>query len=175
MQYSVTNYLEPEQLDMLRGLLGVEICEMYLDETGDFILGVIIKSQDKKVAIHNIPNLQLDGDDYPRFSIGTANEEVQNYKKVIINETAQSIIIFRDEVIWQYNNIKWRVNSDIGIKIVLEEKKFIFIAHDSLAGFIKFIDASNTTADNSKIFDEYWSMKTNNIESLKRMELVLSK
>lgn len=174
MKYSITNHLNPEHLNMLKELIGVKINKILLEEVGEFELSVIIDSDDGEVVFNNIPTVELDGDNYPRFSIRTAHEEMQIHKELIFNETIQSISIVRDEAIWQKNNNKWVINTDIGIKIVLDDRELVLIAHDSMAGFIKFIDSSDNVVDKSKVFDEYWSMKTDKIDSLKRVEFIIN-
>jgi hypothetical protein len=173
MKYSITNQLNPEHLSMLKELIGVKIKKIYLEEVGEFELSVIINSDIGERVFKNIPTVELDGDDYPKFSISVANEGMQNYKELIINEKIQSISIFRDEATWQINNNNWVINADIGIKIKLEDRELVLLAYDSMAGFIKFIDSSYNVGDKSKVFEEYWSMKTDKIDSLKRMELSL--
>ncbi|WP_196607471.1 hypothetical protein [Pectinatus frisingensis] len=83
------------------------------------------------------------------------------------------MLIIRDEASWQNNNSKWLIHSDIGIKIILEDRELVLLAHDSLAGLIKMIDLSETYPDQSELFEEYWSMKADMLESLKREEISL--
>jgi hypothetical protein len=174
MHHTIKNHLSPEQFEMLKGLKGTVLKKVFIDDVGEFALSVLIDSSDRQLLIKNVPTIQSDRDEYPKLEIEQAAREVHNYKEVIIEKVIRNIIIIRDEAVWQNNNDKWIVNSDIGIKIILEDEKLLLVAHDSLAGFIKIINIKKENFFNeSKLLEEYWSMKTDLLDSLKREQILV--
>lgn len=173
MQYTMNNILSPEQTNLLKSLEGVTLKRIFLDDAGELALSVFLDSSDNKLTIKNIPTIQSDGDEYPKLTVERAAIETQNYKEIIINKVIKKVLIIRDEASWRNNNSKWLINSDIGIKIILEDREVVLLAFDSLAGFIGMIELRETYADTNKLFEEYWSMKTDTLDLLKREEISL--
>jgi hypothetical protein len=171
MQYQITNHLSQEQVNLLKGLEGSILNRIFLDDAGEFALSVVIDNSNVKLIIKNIPTVQLDGDEYPKLTVERVTVETQSYKEIIIGQVIKYILIIRDEVTWNNNNHNWYVHSDIGIRVILEDRELLLIAHDSLAGFIKIIEFKKPISDEHKGYEEYWSMKTDILESLKREEI----
>ncbi|WP_432718496.1 hypothetical protein [Pectinatus frisingensis] len=173
MQYTISNNLSLEQANLLKSLEGATLNRIFLDDAGEFALSVFFDSSDNKLVVKNIPTTQSDGDEYPKLTVERAVIETQSYREVVVNKVIKNVLIIRDEASWQNNNSKWLIHSDIGIKIILEDRELVLLAHDSLAGLIKMIDLSETYPDQSELFEEYWSMKADMLESLKREEISL--
>lgn len=171
MQYTITNNLSPEQTNKLKNLEGTTLNRICFDDVGEFVLSVLLDTPNNKVVIKNIPKTQLDGDEYPKLALEQATIETKNYREKFISKVIKRILIIRDEASWQNNNDKWLIHSDIGIRIILEDRELVLIAHDSLAGLIRMIDLKGSYHDKNKLFEEYWSMKTDVLESLKREEI----
>lgn len=173
MQYTMDNILSPKQISLLKNLEGATLNRIFIDDAGEFALSMFLDSSDTKLAIKNIPTIQLDGDEYPKLMIEQSAIGTKIYKEVIVNKVIKKVLIIRDEVRWQNNNKKWLINCDIGVKIILEDRELVLIALDSLAGLIKIIDLRDAYPNKSELFKEYWSMKTDVLESLKREEISL--
>lgn len=173
MQYTITNNLCPEQANLLKSLEGATLKRIFLDDAGEFALSVLFDSSDNKLVVKNIPTTQSDGDEYPKFTVERTAIETQSYREVVVDKVIKKVLIIRDKVSWQNNSSKWLICSDIGIKIILEDRELVLLAHDSLAGLIKMIDLKGAYPDKSEMFEEYWSMKTDMLESLKRDEISL--
>ena len=171
MQYQIANLISPEQASLLRELEGTILNSIFLDDAGEFALNVVIDSSNKKLIIKNIPTVELDGDDYPKLIVEQCTVETKSYKEIIIGKVIKNILIVRDKATWYNNNDNWLVHSDIGVRVILEDKELLLIAHDSLAGFIKLIELKDPILSEDKVFEEYWSMKTDVLESLKREEI----
>lgn len=67
------------------------------------------------------------------------------------------------------DDISWKVEVDIGIKIVFQQEQFLLLAQDSLAGLLKVFRLSTVPVE--EVLESYWSMKTDKIDSLIRKEM----
>lgn len=173
MQYTITNNLSQEQANLLKSLEGSTLSRIFLDDAGEFALSVLFDSSDNKLIIKNIPTIQPDGDEYPKLTIEQTTIETEGYQEIVVDKMIKKVLIIRDEASWQNSNSKWLIHSDIGIRVVLEDGELVLLAHDSLAGLIKVIDLRENYSNKSELFEEYWAMKTDMLESLKREEISL--
>lgn len=173
MHHKINNILSTEEAGLLKNLEGVTLKRIFLDDIGEFALSIFLDSLEYKLVIKNIPIIQSDGDEYPKLAVEKSTVEMQTNREMIFNKIIKKLFIIRDEVVWKSKNIKWLINCDIGVKIVLEDRELVIVVTDSLAGLIKIIDSREVCSDKSKLFKEYWSMKTDVLESLKREEISL--
>lgn len=171
MKYKIASCISQEQAKLLKGLEGSVLNRIFLDEVGDFALSVVIDSSNEKLIIKNCPTNELDGDEYPKLVIEKCEVQINGYREIIVGKAIKNILIVRDEATWSVNDSNWLVNSDIGVRVIIEDKEWLFIAHDSLAGLIKIIEFSGSMGDKNALFEDYWSMKTDILESLKREEI----
>jgi hypothetical protein len=170
MQYDITNRLNQVQIDLLRTLKGKSLSDILIDKVGDFALAVVLDSENLHVIIKNIPSVQLDGDEYPCLVV-EETDAIKYIKRINIAKEIESITIIRDKATWHYNNDKWVIDSDIAIKFSFNGYKLLFIAHDSLAGFIRIINVKEPLINECKVLDKYWSMKADILDYIERIEI----
>jgi len=184
MQHFVTNRLNQVQIDLLRNLIGKPLNSVLIEgfvqnsvlvdgfgEVGVPVLSVILDSKNLYVALKNIPSVQSDGDEYPCLVVEETSTDIKDFKQISITENVESIAIIRDKATWHYNNDAWTIYSDIAIKIALYEHELLFVAYDSLAGFIEIINLKKPLANESTVLDKYWSMKTDILDFIERNEI----
>lgn len=170
MQHVIKNVIAQEQIDMLRSIKGASWLNLYIDEVGEFALNLVIESPDRKISVKNIPIHVSDGDEYPKLIIEHATTLNPDCKLMYVGTNLESILILRDIASWRNKGINWMVEADIGVKLVFQQEEFLFVAQDSLAGFLKVFKLNKMTPV-KEILDDYWSMKTDKVDSLIREEM----
>ncbi|TVX92184.1 hypothetical protein [Paenibacillus agilis] len=170
MQHVIKNDIIQEQIDILRGIKGASSLKLYIDEVGEFALNFAIESSDRTINIKNTPTNASDGDEYPKLIIEHATTLSPDYKLMYEGNNLEDIFILSDVATWRNNNINWIVEANIGIKIVFQQVNFLILAQDSLAGLLKVFELNKTTPM-EELLDDYWSMKTDKIDSLIRQEI----
>jgi len=170
VQYVIKNEIAQEQIDMLRSIKGASSLNLYIDEVGEFALNFSIEGPDRTINIKNIPINASDGDEYPKLIIEHASTPNPDYKLTYVGKNLEDILILKDVATWQNNSTNWMVEADIGIKIVFQQEEFLLLAQDSLAGFLKVLRLNNTTSV-EEVLEDYWSMKTDKVDSSVRKEM----
>ncbi|GAC43432.1 hypothetical protein [Paenibacillus popilliae] len=165
MQHVIKNDITQEQIDILRSMKGASSLNLYIDEVGEFALNLVIESPDRKISIKNIPNNASDGNEYPKLKIEHTTTLSPDYKLIYVGKNLEDILILKDMATWKNNDINWIVEVDIGIKLVFQQEEFLLLAQDSLAGFLKLFRLNKMTPVD-KIVEDYWSMKTDKVDSL---------
>lgn len=158
---------------MLKRLIGNSPINIFIDDVGELALGIFIESFQTKVKIINNVMMGSDKDDYPKFEVELAQESLASYKELCTGKKVENIAIIKDTVTWQYNGDKWSAIMDVGIKIIFDDHELLLVALDTLAGLIQMVILKNPSEVN-KCLEEYWSMKTENIKSLKREEILIN-
>ncbi|MGI5971174.1 MAG: hypothetical protein ACOX7P_05555 [Oscillospiraceae bacterium] len=171
MKYEIVNFISQEQTKLLRELKDEVLNSIFLIDAGEFALDVILNCSNVKLTIKNNPTVELDGDEYPRLVVEKSTVDTRNHKEIIVEKKIKNILIVRDEATWNNNKNNWLVHSDIGIKIILEDTVWMFFAHDSLAGLIKLIELKEHSEGENVLLEDYWTMKTDSLEVLKRVEI----
>ncbi|MDG0873401.1 hypothetical protein [Paenibacillus dendritiformis] len=169
MQHIVKNLISQEQKNMLKSLKGASF-NLLIDEVGEFALSIFIKGHNKDVIIKNIPTEASDGDEYPMLDIELATMPKPDYCKSYIGKNIVAITVLRDRVTWENNSTDWFVEVDIGIKIICEDEELLLVAHDSLAGLLKLHIIKNVGSVD-EFLEDYWSMKTDHLNTLNREEI----
>lgn len=170
MQHFIKNEIAQEQIDMLRSIKGASSLNVYIDEVGEFALNFAIESPDRTIIIKNIPINASDGDEYPKLIIEHATTPSPDYKLTYVGKVLKDIFILKDVATWQNNGVNWVIEADIGIKIIFQQEEILLLALDSLAGFLKVLRLNKTTPV-EEIVEDYWSMKTDKVNSLVRKEI----
>ncbi|WP_179031946.1 hypothetical protein [Paenibacillus kribbensis] len=172
MRHTIKNLLNQEQKNMLKSLKG-ETFDLLINEAGEFALSVLIEAPNRDIIIKNIPSEASDGDEYPKLVIEQAVTPKNSFVKSYGGKKIKDITILRDEVTWKTNDNNWFLEVDIGIKIIDENVELLIIAHDSLAGLLK----SHKIKDDKSVgelLEDYWSMKTDHVNSLTRKEITIN-
>lgn len=170
MQHVINNIIAKEQIDILRSIKDASLLKLYIEEVGEFALSLVIESPDSKLSVKNTPISALDGDEYPKLKIEHATTLNPECKLTYVGTNLEDILVLRDVASWQTNGVKWIVEVDIGVKLVFQQEEFLFVAQDSLAGFLK-VFKHNKTTPLKEILGDYWSMKTDKVDSLIREEI----
>ncbi|MGQ3478934.1 hypothetical protein [Paenibacillus sp. TY11] len=172
MEYVIKNTICPEKISMLKALKNYTPINFFVDDAGEFVLSVFIESPVGRLLIKNNAREKSDGDEYPNLEIEKVNVLEGDVRKMFSGETIKDILIIREKAIWKRNCDRWIVESDVGIRMIFKDKELLLVAHDSLAGLLKLFQME---LENSRILNEslkeYWSMKTDNLTSLKREEI----
>lgn len=170
MQHVINNVIANEQIDILRGIKDASMLKLYIEQVGEFALNLVIESPESMLSVKNIPISASDGDEYPKLIIEPATMLNPECELIYVGTNLENILILRDVATWQTNGINWVVEVDIGVKLVFQQEEFLFVAQDSLAGFLKVFKLNKMNPVEG-ILDDYWSMKTDNVDSLKREEM----
>ncbi|WP_039832907.1 hypothetical protein [Paenibacillus sonchi] len=169
MEYVIKNNIELEQIKLLKSIEGASSLRLYIEEVGEFALNLFIESHDRTICIKNIPNIASDGDDYPKLIIEYVMTPSSDCELLYEGNDFESILILKDAITWEGDDISWKVEVDIGIKIVFQQEQFLLLAQDSLAGLLKVFRLSTVPVE--EVLESYWSMKTDKIDSLIRKEM----
>lgn len=170
MQHVINNVIGKEQVDMLRSMKDASLLKLYTEDVGEFSLNLVIVGPDRKLSVKNIPTYALDGDEYPELKIEQATTLNPDCKLTYVGTNLEDILILRDVASWQTNGVNWMVTADIGLKLVFQHEELLFVAEDSLAGFLKVFKLNKMTPMKD-ILDDHWSMKTDKVDSLIREEI----
>lgn len=170
MQHVIKNEIAQEQIDILKSIKGASSLNFYIEEVGEFALNVSIESPHRTVNVKNIPINASDGDEYPKLIIEHVTTPSPDYKLTYVGENLEDILILKNVAMWRNNGINWAVEADIGIKIVFQQEEFLLLAQDSLAGFLKVLRLNKTTPV-EEVLEDYWSMKTDIVDSSIRKEM----
>lgn len=170
MQHVIKNVISQEQIDMLRSFKGARSLNLYTDEVGEFVLNFVIESPDRKISVKNIPINASDGDEYPKLKIEHTTTPNLDCKLVYVGTDLKDIFILKDVASWQNNGFNWKIEVDIGLKLIFQKEEFLLVAQDSLAGFLNLFTLNKMTPV-KEILDDYWSMKTDKVDSLIREEM----
>ncbi len=173
MKHLIRNWLDENSVNLLKKLLNKKLNSIITEEIGDYSLLAMLDCENNQLLIRNTPKIQSDNEEYPCLVVTETNKRIDGYKIISINQIIRSISIIKDIVTWRYNNTKWMIESDIAIKIDLGEYNLWIISHDSLAGFIKVLRTKESIMCNNQLLDEYWSMKTDKLDSLVREEIII--
>lgn len=201
MKYNITNYLSLKEIKLLKSLIGTKLNKIFCDDVqlpnfSGIAITVVIDIFNTKIKIKNESVYEVDRDEYPKFKILNTFEEMPVvveqtvkkivngietyekekflYKDLLYRKLIKEINVVRDIVKWNRDNNNWIVKADIGIRIILEDRSILLLAIDSLAGFIYVIDSQMDVLDEKNELSEYWGMKSENIDFLKREEISLS-
>ncbi|KKO54059.1 hypothetical protein [Paenibacillus sp. DMB20] len=142
---------------------------LYIDEVGEFALNFVIEIPDRKISVKNIPINASDGEEYPKLKIEHVTTPNPDCKLIYVGTGLEDILILKDVASWRNNGDNWMVEIDIGIKLVFQQEEFLIVAQDSLAGFLKLFKLNKMTSV-KEILEDYWSMKTDKVDSLIRDE-----
>lgn len=169
MQHVIKNDITQEQIDILRSTKGASSVNLYIDEVGEFALNFVIESPDRKISVKNIPINASDGDEYPKLKIEYVTALTPDCKLIYVGAALEDVLILKDVASWRNHDVKWMVEVDIGIKLVFQQEEFLLVAQDSLAGFLKLFKLNKMTSM-KEILEDFWSMKTDKVDSLIREE-----
>lgn len=131
---------------------------------------IVLETEKEWVKIFGKVENEIDGDEYVRFEIERDAEiDYAEYIPIKIENILEEAFILSDEVSWRRCENQWRVVSDVALLLIINGKKILLMAEDSLAGFVEIW--RNEEDIKKKIEDEesvWTAFKTDRIDEVHR-------
>lgn len=144
----------------------------------NIMLKIIFLTDNGIYSIFNKVEYNKDKDDYSRICIEKINMfHCDNKTKYFLDEKILKVFLIRDKISWNFNNDKWIVVSDIGVKIYTKSFEIVILTIDDMSTRVElYFKKNNNYLIGDKInFNqnllEHWAFKTDTPTYLKRYNL----
>ena len=141
----------------------------------------------------------LDNDEYPSLCFSVTNQEILQRKHSImkkvdncfaldhyedskwhifsVKEHMESVALYRDHAIWEYNGRKWDSTIDTAFMATGKAFQFLCVLQDDISGAMAV--NFHVLQDPSAFIDRYWSkekwgMKSETVHSLQREKIAIT-
>ncbi|MEV2908004.1 hypothetical protein ABNF65_04940 [Paenibacillus larvae] len=189
------NHMSSDSLNLLASLVGDKINKVSITTAGrpdrqnesQHNMGflVLLQSNNKEVVIFSSPNKTDEGVEFPRLNVVYSQDysdedELFNEREDI--ETALEYTwrcknllsgsIIRDKVSWMANEIKWTLETDVGVKLKFNDVQLLVMARDSSFGVLEiWVGKSQEWINNTERYKEIHSFDPSELREIERIEV----
>ncbi len=179
MIYQIDKRMDNQSKEILENLVGQFLLNIWVRGMprdskiieGMELFEIVFETEKERAKIFGKVENEIDGDEYVKFEIERDAEiDYAEYIPIKIENILAEAFILSDEVSWRKCENQWRVVSDVALLLIINGKKILLVAEDSLAGFVEMW--RNEADIKKKIEDEesvWTAFKTDRIDEIHRI------